>query len=76
MVKGEKKDKLALLNSVNTAIVHTRGIDHNNYSKREVTRLNQTITEIKKLGFDTPSTYVSGDETLIYAKRKRFTKKF
>lgn len=75
-VRGDKKDKFALLNSVNTAVVHTKGVDPNNYTKREVTALNKTISEIKKMGFDTPKIYSSWDETIIYAKRKRFTKKF
>lgn len=75
-VKGDKKDKFALLNSVNTAIIHTRGINPNNYTKREVTKLNKTISEIKKMGFDTPKINCSRDETLIYAKRNRFTKAF
>lgn len=75
-VQGDKSDRFALLNSVNTAIVHVRHISPDNYSKRDVTRLNSTIKTIKNMGYDTPLTYTDNSETLIYVKRNRFTKNF
>lgn len=75
-VKGDKKDRFALLNSVNTAVVHLRGVNPNDYTKREVTRLNRDLQSIKAMGFDTPKIYASFDETIVFAKRKLFTKNF
>lgn len=75
-VSGDKKDKFGLLNSVNTASVHLRGIDHKNYTAREVNRLNKSLSQIRKLGFDTPKISINSDEVVVFAKRKLFTKNF
>lgn len=75
-VSGDKKDRFALINSVNTAIVHVKHISPNSYTKRDVTKLNSTIKTIKNMGYDTPLTYTDNSETLIYVKRNRFTKNF
>ena len=75
-VSGEKTDRFALVNSVNTAVVHIKHIDPDNYNKRDVTRLNKTIELIKSMGYDTPLAYTDKTETLIYVKRNRFTKNF
>lgn len=75
-VSGDKKDRFALINSVNTAIVHVRHISPDSYTKRDVTKLNNTIKTIKNMGYDTPLTYTDNSETLIYVKRNRFTKNF
>lgn len=75
-VKGEKADRYALLNSVNTAVVHIDGIDTKNPSTRDISKINKSISEIKSMGFDTPLINISFSETVIFAKRKRFTKKF
>ena len=75
-VKGEKSDRYALLNSVNTAVVHIDGIDTKNPSARDISKINQSISEIKSMGFDTPLINISYSETVIFAKRKRFTKNF
>lgn len=76
MISGDKKDKFGLLNNVNTAVIHLRGIDPDNYKNREVNRLNNNLKEIKRIGFDIPKISVSRNETIIYAKRYRFTKEF
>lgn len=75
-IKGDKKVRFALLNLVNTAVVHLRGIDPDNYTKRELTKLNNDLKAIKEMGFDTPKIHVQRDETIVYAKRKLFTKRF
>lgn len=75
-VKGDKKDRFALLDSVNTAVVHLRGIDPNNYTKREVTKLNKDLQTIRGMGFDIPKIHTQRDETIVYVKRKLFTKGF
>lgn len=75
-VKGDKKDKFGLIDSVNTAVVHLRGIDPKNHTKREVTRLNKDLQAIKKMGYDTPKIHASRDETIVFVKRNRFTRNF
>ena len=75
-VRGEKTDRYALLNSVNTAVVHIDGIDTKNPSARDIAKINRSISEIKSMGFDTPLINISFSETVIFAKRKRFTKNF
>lgn len=70
-VSGEKTDRFALVNSVNTAVVHIKHIDPDNYNKRDVTRLNKTIELIKNMGYDTPLAYTDKTETLIYVKRNK-----
>ena len=75
-VKGEKSDRYALLNSVNTAVVHIDGIDTKNPSERDISKITTSISEIKSMGFDTPLINISYSETVIFAKRKRFTKNF
>lgn len=75
-VSGDKKDRFALIDSVNTAIVHVKHISPNGYTKRDVTKLNSTIKTIKNMGYDTPLAYTDNTETLIYVKRHRFTKEF
>lgn len=72
---GNKKDKYALLNNVNTAVVHLSGIDRGD-SKRDVNRLNKQLNEIKSLGFDVPRINVGNDETIAYIKRKLFTRRY
>ena len=73
-VKGDKSNKLELLNMTNTAIIHARNINPDTATKRDINRLNQVLDDIGKLGYDVPQVSIQRDETLIYAKRKRFTK--
>ena len=73
-VKGDKSNKLELLNMTNTAIIHARNINPDTATKRDINRLNQLLDDIGKLGYDVPQVSIQRDETLIYAKRKRFTK--
>lgn len=75
-VKGNKKDRFAHLELVNTAVVHLNGIDPQNYTKREVTRINKQLQAIRSMGFDTPKISVDFNEIVVYAKRKLFTKNF
>lgn len=77
-IKGEKKDKYAILNSVNTAVIHIPSVSMNeNFTKRDSTKINKELKAIKDYGFDTPkiATNRTG-EVIVYAKRKRFTKDF
>lgn len=74
-LQGDKRDKYGLLDNVNTAVVHLSGIDSGD-PKREVTRLNKQLSEIRNLGFDIPRINVSRDETLAYVKRKLFTRRY
>ena len=73
-VKGDKDNKLGLLDMTNTAIIHARNINPDTATKRDVKRLNQLLSDIGKMGYDVPQVSIQRDETLIYAKRKRFTK--
>ncbi len=75
-VKGDKKDRFALLNAVNTAVVYLRGVNPENYTNREINKLNKDLQTIKNMGFDTPKIYAHRDETLVFVKRNLFTKGF
>lgn len=74
-LQGDKKDKYSLLDKVNTAIVHLSGVGKDN-PKREITRLNKQLKNIRDLGFDVPRITVGHDETIAYVKRKLFTRKY
>lgn len=74
-IKGNKKEPFALLENVNTAKVVLRAVGENNPT-RDVNRLNREIKEIKSYGFDVPKIYAGRDETVLYVKRKLFTKSF
>ncbi len=74
-VKGDKKDKYGLLENVNTAIVHLSGVDRST-PKREVTRLNKQLREIRSRGFDVQRISVGEFESVAYIKRKLFTRGF
>lgn len=76
LVNGNKKDRFGNLELVNTAVVHLNGIDPQNYTKREVTRINKQLQAIRSMGFDTPKISVDFNEIVVYAKRKLFTKNF
>lgn len=75
-VRGDKKDRFGVLNGVNTAVVHLDGVS-GSPTKREVAKINKQLKQIRDMGFDTPliATNKSG-ETIVYAKRQRFTKNF
>ena len=75
-VKGDKKDKFAILNAVNTAVVHLSGVSETP-SKREVAKINKQLKQIRDMGFDTPSIAANrSGETIVFVKRLRFTKNF
>lgn len=74
-LQGDKRNKYGLLDSVNSAVVHLSGIDSGD-SKREVSRLNKQLSEIKSLGFDVPRINVGTDETVAYVKRKLATRRY
>ena len=74
-LQGDKRNKYGLLDHVNTAVVHLSGIDSGD-AKREVSRLNKQLSEIKSLGFDIPRINVSRDETVAYVKRKLATRRY
>lgn len=72
---GDKKDKYGLLDKVNTAVVHTVGISSDS-TKREITALNKRLKEFRDIGFDIQRINVSRDESIVYIKRKLFTRRF
>nr|DAI02392.1 MAG TPA: hypothetical protein [Bacteriophage sp.] len=74
-LQGDKRNKYGLLDNVNAAVVHLSGIDSGD-SKREVSRLNKQLSEIKSLGFDVPRVNVGRDETVVYVKRKLATRRY
>ncbi len=74
-INGDKKDKYGLLEKVNTAVVHTVGISSDSPA-REVSALNRRLSEFRSLGFDVQRINVGRDESLVYIKRKLFTKEF
>lgn len=74
-LQGDKKDKYSLLDKVNTAIVHLSGVGKDN-PKREITRLNKQLKNIRDLGFDVPRITVGHDETIAYVKRNLSTRQY
>lgn len=72
---GDRKDKYALLDEVNTAVVHLSGVAKDN-PKREITKLNKQLKDIRNIGFDIPRIAVGHDETVAYVKRKLFTREY
>lgn len=74
-IRGDKKDKYGLLENVNTAVVHISGVDRSE-PKREVTRLNKQLSEIRSRGFDVQRISVGEYESVAYIKRKLFTRAF
>lgn len=74
-IQGDKKDKYFLLDKVNTAVVHLSGVEKGD-PKREITKLNKQLKNIRDLGFDIPRITVGHDETIAYVKRKLFTREY
>lgn len=74
-VRGSKRDKYSLLEHVNTAVVHLSGIDRGD-PKREVTKLNKQLSEIRSRGFDVQRISVGELESVAYIKRKLFSRGF
>lgn len=74
-LQGDKRNKYGLLDNVNAAVVHLSGIDSGD-AKREVSKLNKQLSEIKSLGFDVPRISIGRDETVAYIKRKLATRRY
>lgn len=74
-VRGDRKDKYGLLEHVNTAVVHVSGVDRGNPT-REITKLNKQLGEIRSRGFDVQRISVGEFESVVYVKRKLFTREF
>lgn len=74
-MKGSKGDRYGLLENVNTAVVHLSGVDKGT-PKREVSKLNKQLGEIRARGFDVQRISVGEYESVAYIKRKLFTKSF
>lgn len=75
-IKGDKKDKFGILNNVNTAVVHIKSVSATP-TTREVNTMNKQLKQIRDMGFDTPKIATNRyGETIVYAKRKLFTKDF
>lgn len=74
-VVGNKKDKYGLLENVNTAVVHISGIDRGNPT-REIAKVNKQLGEIRSRGFDVQRVSIGEYESLVFVKRKLFTKEF
>lgn len=74
-VRGSKKDKYGILENVNTAVVHLSGVERST-PVREVAKLNKQLGEIRSRGFDVQRISVGEYESVVYIKRKLFTKAF